>query len=149
MKIIANIKCGEGTVGEFVRDLLTELDYYGTRLPLPPSPAERDMKGKLEEEEEIEQRAKRHEENGQAISYFDRVERRPHKGYIIIKHLPSYLIHLHKRSVPHKRNMVCTLLLYTMDCWQPWPQLIPSAVVSWLISVLPCRMCYGLYCCQW
>jgi pre-mRNA-splicing factor 38B len=73
VKIRANVKCGEATVGNFVRDLLTELDYYGTRLPRFPVAVEREIRGKLKEEAIIEQRANRHMEDREALRYLERV----------------------------------------------------------------------------
>lgn len=62
-----------GTVGDFVRGLLEELDYYGTRLPRFPIGIEKDIKVKLLQEEQIEQRAVGHERDGKRMEYFQKV----------------------------------------------------------------------------
>lgn len=48
------------TIGEYVRKLLTELNYYGTRLPRLPTLIERGIKDRLAFEDEKEARAKKH-----------------------------------------------------------------------------------------
>ena len=60
-------------MGNLVRELLTELDYYGTRLPRFPVAVEREIRGKLKEEAIIEQRANRHMEDREALRYLERV----------------------------------------------------------------------------
>lgn len=74
IKIKANVKCGEGTVGEFVRDLLTELDYYGgTRLPRFPNVVEKEIQQNLKEEARIEQRAVRHMDDRKWMDYATKI----------------------------------------------------------------------------
>lgn len=50
----------EETIGQFLHDLLTEMDYHGTLLPRLPLNVERDIKVKLLLAEKIEDRAKKH-----------------------------------------------------------------------------------------
>ncbi len=64
---------GDGTVGAFVRSLLYDLDFYGTRLPRLPQGLEKEIKIKLMQEEEIESRAKSHERNKSRMDYFQKV----------------------------------------------------------------------------
>ena len=66
----------KSTVGDFVRLLLNDLEYYGTRLPRLPLNIERDIKVKLLEEEQIEHRAKDHESNTKRMEYFQKVGNR-------------------------------------------------------------------------
>ena len=58
------------TVGEFVRMLLENLEYYGTRLPRLPLALERQFSVKLLQAERTEERAKLHEQNKAAMEYF-------------------------------------------------------------------------------
>ena len=62
-----------GTVGDFVRGLLNDLEYYGTRLPRLPLGIEREMKVKLLLEEQIEARAIGHEKDKKTMDYFQKV----------------------------------------------------------------------------
>lgn len=48
------------TIGQYVRDLLTEMNYVGTLLPRLPIAIERDLKCKLLLAEKVEQRAREH-----------------------------------------------------------------------------------------
>ena len=73
VKIRANVSCKETTVGQFVRDLLTNLEYHGTRLPRLPIADEREIKDKLFEEEQIEERAQRHLKDSAVMELFERV----------------------------------------------------------------------------
>lgn len=61
------------TVGDYVRSLLTDLDYMGTRLPRLPVAIERDMKVKMLEAERIEHRAMNHTRDSYAMKYFESV----------------------------------------------------------------------------
>lgn len=61
------------TVGDFVRELLNGLDYYGTRLPRLPQGIERDIKVKLLQEEKIEERAAGHENDKKRMEYFQKL----------------------------------------------------------------------------
>lgn len=63
----------ETTVGEYVRSLLNELDYYGTRLPRLPIAVERQIKVRLLQAERVEERARLHLQNSAAMEYFQRV----------------------------------------------------------------------------
>jgi len=63
---------GDTTVGEYCRLLLSELDYYGTRLPRLPIAIERQFKVRLLQAERSEERAKQHLENEAAMQYFQK-----------------------------------------------------------------------------
>lgn len=63
---------GDVTVGEYCRLLLSELDYYGTRLPRLPIAMERQFKVNLLQAERSEERAKQHMENDAAMQYFQK-----------------------------------------------------------------------------
>lgn len=73
VKIRANVNCKEITVGQFVRDLLSDLDYYGTRLPRFPIAIEREIKVKLLEEEKVEERAQRHLNDPKVMQHFESI----------------------------------------------------------------------------
>lgn len=73
VKIEMNVKAGESTVGAFVRGILMDLEYHGTRLPRLPVAIERDIKVKLLQEEQIEQRAQRNLKDDKMMGYFERV----------------------------------------------------------------------------
>lgn len=63
----------EETIGQYVHDLLTEMDYHGTLLPRLPLNVEREIKVKLLLAEKIEDRAKQHLKNkgsNSAMEYF-------------------------------------------------------------------------------
>lgn len=81
IKIRASMSCKEITVGAFVRDLLTDLDYYGTRLPRLPVGIEREIKMKLLEEGRIKERAQRHLNNKKVMEHFERVGSRVQAMY--------------------------------------------------------------------
>jgi pre-mRNA-splicing factor 38B len=61
------------TVGEYIRSLLEDLEYYGTRLPRLPLTLERQFKVKLLQAERVEERAKQHEKNTAAMEYFQKL----------------------------------------------------------------------------
>ena len=61
------------TIGEYVRLLLENQEYYGTRLPRLPLVLERQFKVKLLQAEKIEDRAKLHEQNKAAMEYFKKL----------------------------------------------------------------------------
>lgn len=61
------------TVGKYVASLLSDLEYYGTRLPRLPLAIERQFKVKLLQAERVEERAKKHLENQAAMDYFQKV----------------------------------------------------------------------------
>ena len=73
VQISANPARPEGTVGEFVRQLLKSMDYYGTLLPRLPVQIERDVKAKLVEAEGIERRAKANLADRAKMEHFRRV----------------------------------------------------------------------------
>eukprot|EP00551_Chaetoceros_affinis_P006371 CAMPEP_0203683246 /NCGR_PEP_ID=MMETSP0090-20130426/47421_1 /ASSEMBLY_ACC=CAM_ASM_001088 /TAXON_ID=426623 /ORGANISM="Chaetoceros affinis, Strain CCMP159" /LENGTH=393 /DNA_ID=CAMNT_0050552381 /DNA_START=551 /DNA_END=1732 /DNA_ORIENTATION=+ len=73
VKIVDRHQGKEETVGDFVRSLLHDLDYYGTRLPRLPLGIEREMKVKLLQEEQIEERARGHEADRRRMDYFQKV----------------------------------------------------------------------------
>eukprot|EP00592_Proboscia_alata_P026573 CAMPEP_0194443916 /NCGR_PEP_ID=MMETSP0176-20130528/126977_1 /TAXON_ID=216777 /ORGANISM="Proboscia alata, Strain PI-D3" /LENGTH=398 /DNA_ID=CAMNT_0039270229 /DNA_START=608 /DNA_END=1804 /DNA_ORIENTATION=+ len=63
----------EESIGQYVHDLLTEMDYHGTLLPRLPLNVEREIKVKLLLAEKIEDRAKQHLKNkgsNSAMEYF-------------------------------------------------------------------------------
>ena len=61
------------TVGDFVRRLFKERNYYGTVLPRLPIQIERDIQVKLLQAEKIEERAKKHTLNSQNMDYFKKL----------------------------------------------------------------------------
>jgi len=63
----------ETTMGKYAQSLLSNLDYYGTRLPRLPLAVERQFKVKLLQAERMEERAKRHFQNQAAMEYFQKV----------------------------------------------------------------------------
>lgn len=63
----------EITVGMYVRLLLENQEYYGTRLPRLPLLLERQFKVKLLQAERIEERAKLHLGNTAGLTYFQKV----------------------------------------------------------------------------
>ena len=73
VQICANPARPEGTVGDFVRQLLNSMDYYGTLLPRLPVQIEREIKVKLIEAEEIERRAKANMSDRSKMEHFKRV----------------------------------------------------------------------------
>ena len=73
VQIYANASRQEGTVGEFCRQLLNSMDYYGTLLPRLPVQIEREIKAKLVEAEEIERRAKANLADRSKMEHFKRV----------------------------------------------------------------------------
>mmetsp|Transcript_20243 Transcript_20243/g.58068 ORF Transcript_20243/g.58068 Transcript_20243/m.58068 type:complete len:390 (+) Transcript_20243:480-1649(+) len=73
VQIRANPAHPEGTVGEFVRQLLKSMDYYGTLLPRLPVQIERDIKVKLVEAEDVERRAKANMSDRSKMEHFRRV----------------------------------------------------------------------------
>lgn len=70
-----NKRCGkgQGTVGDFVRSLLYDLEFFGTRLPRLPQGVEKEIKSKLMQEGEIENRAVGHEQDKRRMDYFQKV----------------------------------------------------------------------------
>jgi len=73
VQIAANPAKPEITVGEYVRQLLTEMDYYGTLLPRLPVQIERDIKVSLLQAEQIEDRAKSNLRDASKMDHFRRV----------------------------------------------------------------------------
>lgn len=63
----------ETTVGQFVRSLLGEMNYHGTLLPRLPVAIEREIKVKLLQAQQIEDRAMQHYKNSRAMQYFGTV----------------------------------------------------------------------------
>ena len=67
-------KRGQGnTVGDFVRSLLEDLEFHGTRLPRLPQGIEKEIKVKLVQEAQIESRAKSHENDQRRMDYFKKI----------------------------------------------------------------------------
>jgi pre-mRNA-splicing factor 38B len=81
VKIRANVNSKDSTVGDFVRGLLTDLEFYGTRLPRLPVGIEKEIKVKLLLEEEIEQRAQRHLSDSKVMEYFEKIGSRVQAMY--------------------------------------------------------------------
>lgn len=63
----------EQTVGAFVRKLLSDMEYFGTRLPRLPVNIERDIKVKLLQAEQMEERAQRHLRDRGTLDYFKKL----------------------------------------------------------------------------
>jgi len=70
VRIASNPAQPESTVGEYCRSLLTEMNYYSTLLPRMPVQIEREVKVKLIQAEEVEERAKK---NMKQLETFTRV----------------------------------------------------------------------------
>jgi len=68
-------------MGEYVRSLFGELDYFGTRLPRLPIQTERDLKVKILQAEKMEDRAKRHLSNVRTMDYFQKLGSRVRAQY--------------------------------------------------------------------
>lgn len=66
----------EITVGEFARGLLTDMNYHGTVLPRLPVAMEREIKVKLLQAEQIEDRAKKHLEDIDTMKHFLKIGNR-------------------------------------------------------------------------
>jgi pre-mRNA-splicing factor 38B len=58
------------TIGDYVRFLFSNKDYYGTILPRLPIQFERDLQVKLLQAEKIEERAKKNASNPQRMNFF-------------------------------------------------------------------------------
>jgi len=58
------------TMGEFVRNLFSSRDYYGTPLPRLPIQVERDIKVKLLQADKVAERAQHHFKNQSRMRYF-------------------------------------------------------------------------------
>lgn len=61
------------TMGDFVRQIFTKRDYYGTILPRLPSQMEREIQVKLLQAEKIEERAQKHASNFKSMDHFKRL----------------------------------------------------------------------------
>lgn len=70
VRIEASFSKPEISVGEYVRSLLTSMDYFGTLLPRLPIGLEREIKVKLLQAEETELRAQSHLNDEQRMNYF-------------------------------------------------------------------------------
>lgn len=73
MRMESNPSKPEQTVGAFVRKLLSDMEYFGTRLPRLPVNIERDIKVKLLQAEQMEQRAQRHLRDRGTLDYFKKL----------------------------------------------------------------------------
>lgn len=69
------------TIGEYVRLLVTDMDYYGTLLPRLPLVLEREMKVKLLQVEQIERRCQSHLNDNVCMNYFQKVGSRVRAMY--------------------------------------------------------------------
>lgn len=61
------------TIGDFVRRLFSDKNYYGTILPRLPIHIERDIQVKMLQAEKIEERAKKHASNKWAMDHFTKI----------------------------------------------------------------------------
>jgi pre-mRNA-splicing factor 38B len=61
------------TIGNFVRSLFSEREYYGTPLPRLPLTVERDLKVKLLQAEKVVERAQLHFKNGGTMAHFQKL----------------------------------------------------------------------------
>lgn len=73
VRITSKMNQPETTMGEFVRSLLTDMDYFGTLLPRLPVTVERDVKVKLLQEEITEERALKNLNDERRMAYFQTV----------------------------------------------------------------------------
>lgn len=73
VQVVAHKAKPESTVGAFVRSILSDLDYHGTRLPRLPVSIERDIKVKMLQAERLEERAKRHLGAPRDMEYFQKL----------------------------------------------------------------------------
>lgn len=76
VQVAANSSKPEITIGSYVRSLLTDMNYHGTLLPRLPVAVERDVKVKLLQAEQIEDRAKSHANDNQKMLHFLKVGNR-------------------------------------------------------------------------
>ena len=74
--VSSNMSHRDITVGQYVRDLLTDMEYFGTLLPRLPVSIERDIKVKLLQAEETEQRAVNNYADRRRMEYFQTVGNR-------------------------------------------------------------------------
>lgn len=81
VRVQSNLSKPEITIGEYVRSLITEMDYYGTLLPRLPSALEREMKVKLLQAEQIERRGQAHLNDKYYMDYFQNVGSRVRAMY--------------------------------------------------------------------
>jgi pre-mRNA-splicing factor 38B len=70
VRVRFNPASAEIPIGEYVRKLFGDLEYFGTRLPRLPLLVERDLKAKLQQADLVEERAKRHFANTRTMDYF-------------------------------------------------------------------------------
>lgn len=68
-------------VGDYVRFLLTDMNYFSTLLPRLPVSIQREVQVKLVMEEEIYHRAKRHDSNMKTMEYFKTIGSRVQAMY--------------------------------------------------------------------
>ena len=61
------------TIGDFVRKIFSQRDYYGTMLPRLPIQIERDIQVNLLLAEKIQDRAKKHLENRDTMNHFKKI----------------------------------------------------------------------------
>jgi pre-mRNA-splicing factor 38B len=70
VRVRFHVKAPEISMGEYVRSLFQELDYYGTRLPRLPLLIERDLEVRLRQADQMEERSKKHISNPKTMDYF-------------------------------------------------------------------------------
>lgn len=68
-----NLQSKEITIGDYVRGILTDLEYYGTRFPRLPLAVERDIQEKLLAEKKVEDRALYNLADPMKMKYFDTI----------------------------------------------------------------------------
>jgi len=68
-------------VGDYIRFLLTDMNYFSTLLPRLPVSIQREVQVKLVMEEEIYHRAKRHDSNTKTMEYFKTISSRVQAMY--------------------------------------------------------------------
>jgi len=73
LRVSSKMSQKETTVGEYVRSLLTDMEYCGTLLPRLPVAVERDIKVKLMQAEKIEERALMHLQDKRNMSFFEQM----------------------------------------------------------------------------
>ena len=76
VRIDSNFNKPEIRMGEYVRSLLTDMDYFETLLPRLPVSIEREIKVKLLQAEKIEQRAQQHMKDKDRMKYLHKLGNR-------------------------------------------------------------------------
>jgi pre-mRNA-splicing factor 38B len=82
VRVEANQTRPETTVGEYVRSLLADMNYHGTLLPRLPVNIEREIKLKLLQAKQNEDRAKYNAQDSRTMQYFQTLGSRVRAGPI-------------------------------------------------------------------